>query len=205
MVFPSCLTDSNVRLVIDSSAAINITATGCAVQLVKALPNEIVVVDTVIAELEQGRRKGRPHPELFGQLVAAGHVTVVGLNEAASGDFEDLVIGPAVSTLDDGEAATLAFAVNDGAMPIIDERKAARICQKRFPRILMGCTADLLAHRDVEVALGKRALSNAVFSALQGARMRIPPQYTGWVVDLIGADRAATCNSLPLRARKRTG
>lgn len=202
MVSPSCLTDPAARLVIDSSAAINITATGCAAEIVEALPNELVAVDTIVAELELGRRRGRPHAALFHDLVASGHVRIVKLNESASTVFEDLVIGPAANTLDDGEAATLAFAANDGATPIIDERKAERICARRFPSVPVGCSVDLFSHSMIERALGQAALAEAVHRALTEARMRVLPRHLDWVIDLVGRERAAQCASLSRYVRR---
>jgi hypothetical protein len=55
----------------------------------------------------------------------------------------------------------------------------------------------------VEAALGRDALADAVFQALQTARMRVLTDYVAWVVALIGIDRALQCPSLPQRARSR--
>src|SRR5688572_12188652 len=77
----------------------------------------------------------------------------VQLNERESVIFEGLVIGSAVSTLDDGEAATIARAVGGAATPIIDERKVNRICRESYPEMQVGCTVDLLCHERVAAAL----------------------------------------------------
>jgi predicted nucleic acid-binding protein len=202
MASPSSLTDPAACLVIDSSAAINITATGYGAEILSALPNELVAVDTIVAELEIGSRKGRPHADLFQELVASGHIRIVKLDESSATVFEDLVIGPAANTLDDGEAATLAYAANDGAIPIIDERKAEKICARKFPALPVGCSVDLLSHGSVEAALGRGTLSEAVHRALTYARMRVLPQHLDWVIDLIGPEKAASCRSLSRLLRR---
>jgi hypothetical protein len=94
-----------------------------------------------------------------------------------------------------------AYATESGAIPVIDERKAKRICRERYPQVLLGCTVDLFTHPAVEASLGQSGLRDAVFAALQHARMRVLPQHIEWVVRLIGEDRARDCPSLPRAAR----
>lgn len=197
----SCLTDSPLPVVIDTSAAINLMASGFAAEIVSALPNRMIAVDTVLAELEPGRHRGRPHADLLKKIVASGGIEVVSLGETAVGIFESLVIGPAAETLDDGEAATLAYAVDIGAIPIIDERKATRICDWKFPDVQLGSTGDLFAHQAVLNSLGHDRLSHAILNALQQARMQVHPHFLEWVVGLIDNDQIAHCTSLPRSAR----
>ena len=119
--------------------------------------------------------------------------------------FENLIMGNASETLDDGEAATIAYAVEHGAIALLDERKANRICATRFPELGIGCTVDVLAHAAVMGALGGEQLGDAVFDALYHGRMRVLPHHTEWVIDTIGTDRAAQCTSLPLSLRTTSG
>jgi len=188
-------------VVLDASAAINLCAAGCADDILRALPNTALVVDAIPAELEQGRHRGRRDAETLCELVAAGLVRVVTLGEPAEAIFESLVIGGAAQTLDDGEAATIAYAVEHRSVAVIDERKAIRICGQRFPARRLGCTVDVFAHPDVLRTLGRERASQAVANALQLARMRVLPHHVNWVVDLIGAEQAALCASLPRSVR----
>jgi len=188
-------------IVIDTSVAINLMATGCAAQILRALPNRVFAVDAVSIELEEGRQRGRPDADLLDELVTAKKIEIVTLGDSAVAIFEELVIGAAAATLDDGEAATIAYAAAHGATAIIDERKANRICSERFPRMLVGCTVDLFAHPSVANALGSEKLAQAVFNALQLARMRVLPQHVKWVVDLIGKEQALACASLSRAAQ----
>ncbi len=112
-------------------------------------------VDAIIIELEEGRRRGRPDADLLNELVVAKRIEMVTLGNPAAAIFEELVIGPAAMTLDDGEAATIAYAVEQGAITIIDERKANRICGARFPKLRVGSTVDLFAHPAVMDSLGR--------------------------------------------------
>ncbi len=63
--------------------------------------------------------------------------------------FADLVGGAAADTLDDGEAATIACAMERSAIALIDDRKAIRLWAERFPHLAVGCTLDVLAQQHV--------------------------------------------------------
>ena len=135
------------------------------------------------------------------ELVTAGLMDVVKLEEEAERHFEQLVVGPAAMTLDDGEAATIAYALSRNSVAIIDERKATRICAERFPALRLGCTVDIFAHGDVQRSLGEAQLADALFNALHRGRMRVFPHHVEWVVTVIGKDRASRCACLPSTAR----
>ena len=197
----SCLIDSSAVIVADTSAAINLSATGFAPQILGALPNEFVLLDAVCDELESGRALGRKDAECIKQLMSEKLVKIVTLGEMGLQHFEQLVVGPAANTLDDGEAATIAYAVETDSIALVDERKAIRICADKFQSLHMGSTVDLLAHPEVQKTLGEGCLKSAVLNALLKARMRVLPHYVDWVVDLIGPDQAALCNSLPRSVR----
>lgn len=202
MESPTFLTDPAAPAVIDTSAAINLIATGCAGEILRALPNRVMAVDAIPRELEEGRRRGRKDADLLNELVAARLVEIVTLNDRATDTFEQLVIGPAAMTLDDGEAATIAYALELNGIAIIDERKATRICAGRFPALGIACTVDLFAHPEVARALGRKGLAQAMLNALRTARMRVLPHHIAWVVELIGAREAASCISLPRSIRQ---
>jgi len=78
---------------------------------VQALGHKFVIVDFVQAELEMGKQNGRRDADLLNGLVADQLFELVQLDGAAMAHFESLVIGPAISTLDDGEAATIAYSI----------------------------------------------------------------------------------------------
>jgi predicted nucleic acid-binding protein len=201
----SSLTDAQALLVADASTIISVNATGCAKRVIRALPNRVAVVDIVSGELEEGRQRKRQNADLLKKLVDAGHVEIVQLDEKGEEYFERLVVGAAQMTLDDGEAATIAYAVATSGIALIDEKKANRICGQRFPELRLAYTVDLFTHPDVQNQLGKEALADAVFNALCHGRMRVFPHHIEWVIGLIGADRARLCTSLPgpVRGAKR--
>lgn len=199
----SSLNDSTSLVVADASVAINLNATGFAASILEALPNRFAVVKEVALELDNGRRHGRNDADALNTLLAAGRVDLVQLGNPGIENFTSLVSGSAAETLDDGEAATIAYALEHGAIALIDERKANRICAERFRALATGCTMDVLAHNAVEAALGHSSLIDGVFNALSHGRMRVPVQHVNWVVNLIGPERAAQCVSLPKAVRRR--
>jgi predicted nucleic acid-binding protein len=147
------------------------------------------------------KRSGRDDAKLIGALVDEDLVTIAPLARLKEDHFEDLVAGPAAETLDDGEASTIACAIETKALALIDERKAIASCARKHPSLIIGRTVDVFAHDAVERALGHAALADAVFSTLQNARMRVSPHHEKWVVDLIGNARTRDCPSLPGRLR----
>ena len=202
MICPSCLNDPTVLLVADASVAINLNATKCAATILDALPNRLVVVEEVALELEAGRPKGRSSAEDLNTLVTAGQIEIVHLGNSGLSLFARLVSGPAGDTLDDGEAATIAYALEHNATALIDERKATKICSERFGPLPTGSTIDLLAHAIIAATLGRARLAEAVFNALYFGRMRVPTHYVDWVVNLIGCERTKECVSLPKSIRR---
>lgn len=203
MALPASFPDSGVVIVADASTAINLCASGRPREILRALPNRVVVLDVVLAELDNGRAKGREDGPLLNEIVSEGLVEVVRLGEQGMAEFEGLVIGPAIETLDDGEAATIAYALETGAFPLIDEHKANRLCARRFPTLRLGCTLDVFAHPEVGRSLGAAGLATAVFTALQRARMQVPSSRLEWTVNLIGPAQAIACSSLPMSLRNR--
>lgn len=197
----SCLIDPCLPIVADASTVINLNASGCAKAILRALPNRLVLTDTVLAELRTDKRNGRDDGKLVSALVEEDLVTIAALAHLKNDYFEDLVAGPAAETLDDGEAATIACAIETKAVALIDERKAIALCAKKHPSLIVGRTVDVFAHDAVERALGRAALADAVFNTLQNARMRVWPQHENWIFDLIGDSRASACPSLPARLR----
>jgi predicted nucleic acid-binding protein len=190
------LADPLPGLVGDASAVINVLASGAAGALTKSLSAPLRVVSAVNSELANGKKRWSSADQLSA-LVAAGSVEIVELDKAALECFESLVIGPAVDTLDDGEAATIAYAVATGTVALIDEKKGRRICGSRFPELVVHTTVDLLTSAHVVRILGQDALAEAIFKALHAGRMRVPATDYERVMTIIGMERAKLCASLP--------
>lgn len=193
----SCLDDASALLVADTSAAINLNASRSAAEVLHALPYKIAIVDVIQKELELGRKRGRRDAEFTNSLIGTNHLDVMSLGDGGWKHFEALVTGAAAETLDDGEAATIACAIERSGVAVIDDDKAIKLCALRYPSLLIASSLDLFGHRMVCEALGFERLAEAVFLALHDARMRVLSRHHKWVIDLIGVERATLCLSLP--------
>ena len=202
---PTSLTDPTLTIVADASAVISITASARAGLICSAIPNRLVVSDVVVSELDSGRSKGHANAVQLHELINSNLVEVAAMGNEAESHFESLVVGSARNTLDDGEAATIACALETGGIPLLDERKARRICKQRYPELSYGSTVDIFAHPEVGNTLGAAGLALAVLTALKESRMRVLPHHLDWVIDLIGLENAAECNSLPRTVRMSAG
>lgn len=191
------------RFVADTSTVINLNATQCAAEILAALPERIVVVDIVAGELEYGRRNGRTDADMLAELRKAGLVDVDSLGDTGEVVFEQLVAGGANETLDDGEAATIAYAVEHSLGIFVDDGKARRICRERYGSVRMRSSIEIFQHASLHNALRRERLVAAVMNALQIGRMRVLPEHIPWVVELIGHQNASACRSLPRRLCQR--
>ena len=198
MVCRSCLDERPASVVLDTSVVINVNGTGCADAILQALPNRCIVVEQVSLELQAGRRTGRGDADALAVLIEQKLVEHAQLGATGMRHFANLVSGSAAETLDDGEAGTIACAIERGAVALVDERKAIWICAEHFPSLGIGCTVDVLAQRDVRAALSS-SLADAMFNAFDRGRMRVPDHYGQCVLDFIGTTRAAACRPLAKR------
>ena len=197
----SCLSNQAAPIVGDTSTIINLNATGRASAILRAIPNRFMITDVVLDELREDVRSGRDDAQLAVWLVEEGLLSGVEIASLAGNDFERLVAGKAAATLDDGEAATIAYASEKQFTALIDEHKATKLCRAQYSSLLIGSTGDLLTLETVEAQLGRASLADAAYQALTGARMRVLPQHLDWIVELIGPERVGQCESLPMRVR----
>ena len=196
----SCLDDLATPLVADASVVINLIASGFAATILDTLAVPLRVPSEVQAEIEGGRRRGRPDADKLAGLVDGGKVAIVGLGAVGIRCFTSLVVGPARDALDDGEAATIAYAMEHDATILIDEKKATRLCNERFSHLTVGGTVDLIGNPAIQAELGED-LAEAIFNMLSVSRMRVAQHHLDWVVAQIGPQRAAQCAALPARYR----
>jgi predicted nucleic acid-binding protein len=192
-------------LVADASVWINLVAGARAADVIRVLAMRPQISRIALDELERGRDKGRRTAAALADLIKDGLVEVAELPSEAEDTFLNLVAGPVSQTLDDGEAATLALALQIGAVAIIDERKAINLARDRFPALQIISTAELLLSDAVRSVFSDEELGNVLYRALQEARMRVPEHLLEAVCACVGPERAAGCVSLPARARQSTG
>ncbi|TPK85703.1 hypothetical protein FJ936_09190 [Mesorhizobium sp. B2-4-13] len=189
------------HIIADTSVIINLNATGIASDIIRSLNVTLRASAVVRDELIDDRISGRNDADLAQQLVRDGLLQFVEFDDESEAVFESLVSGSAETTLDDGEAATLALAITSQGLAIIDERKAVRIAGDRFPALQLLATADLLQSDRILRALGNERLAQAVLRGLKGARMAVAERHHDWIIDLLG-DQIGECRSLPAALRR---
>ena len=204
MRLPNSAPDPGTVLVADTSFWINLAAMQRPAEILHALAAPVILADAALDDLKRGQARGRQSIEVVEALLAAGHTRVEALPPSALPAFAGLVAGEAADTLDDGEAATLALAHAIGGVAIVDEKKGRRLSAARFPSLPLAYTVELLLSSTVEGVLGQPRLSEAIFAALNLARMRVPTEMITAVIGLISPERAKICPSLPLYSRMPT-
>jgi predicted nucleic acid-binding protein len=191
----SCLADDLTPLILDTSVLINLHACSYGEQILAAIPNEILVSDVVVRELNHETSHTNGENQFIRGLISHAVVTEIHLNDQSYEVYENLICGP--SSLDDGEAATIAAAANLGFIPVIDERKGRARSKTLSGAKAAAWSLDLLLHRSVQTELGFSEYTKAIYLALHEGRMRIDEERCDAVVKLIGIERAIRCTSLP--------
>jgi len=201
MTYSSCLSDDLSPLILDTSVLINLHASTHGGRILHALPNDILVPEIVMAELEHETSRANGEHQFIQDLVTTGKVQLAVLSESECEVYATLVSG--ITSLGDGEAATIAIASCRRHQPVIDERKGRLQASTHCPGYQPGWSLDLFRHSQVVKALGSTESVHTLYLALRDGRMRIHEDHCDHVVGLIGIERALECNSLPgYKARK---
>jgi predicted nucleic acid-binding protein len=184
-------------LVLDASALINLLGTGIAGEVVKAASRPMLVEDYAFEEL---RRHPLPKQDIQSEIAAlldARLLQRVRMDDGARALFRELTDGDLTAGLDDGEAATIAYAMSHAAaIPVIDEKKASALFVQRWSSRTIVDTVTLLSQASVVDAFTEEQYGAAIHSALLYARMRVPKAARPWIRALLGDERAAQCPSL---------
>lgn len=202
MTPPSSWPDSGIPIVLDASAVINLNGSGAAHTILAALGRDFVVPQDVYDELRRGAANGRRDFEVLDDLILQKIVRLQDIGASGAELFESLTVGPSAMTLDDGEAATIAMAFELRGVAVIDESKGRRLALQFAPGVPQLASVEFFCHPLVERVLDS-SLADAVFNALQQARMQVLSTHHDWVVQLLGPERAPLCLSLPRSVRQR--
>jgi predicted nucleic acid-binding protein len=193
---PSRLTERHRTLVLDASVVINLLGSGRPADVLRLLGRQTVVEERALAEVRRDPSNGRPAQEALNALQMAGLIRCERLSRQGYLSFLALTGAAPPDDLDDGEAATIAHADDIAATPVLDDKKAARICVARRPDRAVLTTVDLLCSVELLSGLPSAELADLIFATLRNARMRVAPPLRPWVWALIGEDRGRTCPSL---------
>ena len=195
MTFSSYLADNETPLVLDTSVLINLHACTYGERILTALPHDIIVPEVVAKELKHETSKAQGEHGFLRNLATDAKVQITAMTEAEEEIFIQLVTVP--SSLDDGEAATIAIATARNFLPVLDEKKGRTKATDLAPHRIPGWSLDLIRHPSVLHNLCDEEVTNALYLALRDGRMRIPEEHCDDVVKIIGTDRAVECTCLP--------
>jgi predicted nucleic acid-binding protein len=190
-----------VPLVMDASAIINLLGTGMPAPLLRNLGMRVLVAGQALGEVRRHPIPNEPIAPAMAELKPAGLIEEVQLGSAGYSMFLELVANDLSGGLDDGEASTIAAALehHGEAIIVVDEKKAARIISMRWPERRCVDTVTVLAQARVRKGISDEVFGDALFSALKHARMRVPADGRDWIIGLIGAERVGQCPCLGIR------
>lgn len=190
--------ESRKAWVLDASVLINLLAGGRIREVLGGISASWCVVEQAANEVLRDPLDPRNEAPLDAYL-KNNPLSVVELHGPPLETFIALVSAPGSDSLDDGEAATLAYAHHVGGVAVIDEKKARGISAKQFIDLPVLSTVDLYRHPNVLKILGEHALTQAILASLRISRMRVPPEHDDWVRSMIGHEEARQCSSLKRR------
>jgi len=195
----SKLDDNPNPLVLDASVLINLIAMDAVAELLRALPGRAIVEEITLLEVLHDPRDGSSARAILDDLFRRGLLQEERMGDSALKTFLSLTGAQPPNDLADGEAATLAHALQHDGAAITDDKKASRIAHTLFPHLKVYCTLDILSSAPAIAALTSDEISLAVYQALIYARMRVPLRFDAWVRQCLGHDRVAQCVSLKRR------
>jgi len=181
-------------LVIDASVAINLLGTGRPADFLHILGQRVIIEETTYREVDRNPFNGNSGHDSLDHLVSKGLLHLERLSDEGYELFLELTGASSPDDLGDGEAATIAHSTIIGGIPLLDEKKGSRIARERGLTVMS--TLDLFRSQRILRAMRRDELADTVYAALIKARMRVPLEHRRWIVDLIGAGRAASCSSL---------
>jgi predicted nucleic acid-binding protein len=185
-------------VIADASVLINFLGTEIVGTLLAYLKRPLVMAEEAMGEVKRHPFPGANLAADLGRLRESGLVQVVQLGAIGRAHFYELTADDLMGGWDDGEAATIALAVERGdtSVVVLDEKKAARVLAERWPGRALTHSVMLLAQAQIRGSLSSTEFAKACCCALQHARMRVPAEAVEWMVDVIGSEQARTFTTL---------
>lgn len=187
--------------VLDASVLINFLGCGAADDILRTLPGQAWMEQRALAEvlLDPGRRL--PSIEQREALIESGALRAQALCGVGIERFLALVSDE--DRLDDGEAATIACALQLGGVAALDERKGRRVARERFRDLVLISTAGLFRTLVESGSMPEEQVRMLIVAALQKARMSVPSEDVDWVIGQVGVEVAEQCPSIRRSAIRR--
>jgi predicted nucleic acid-binding protein len=193
MNFSDSLNNDKLALVLDASVLISINSCTYGKEIFSAIPNKIIVPKVVIEEFNRGTSDKNFLPELLAAGVLAAEDTT---------DEHEELLEQLLTTLDDGESATIAIAIKSNSLPVVDERKGRARATFLHASLDPAWSLDLLLHPEFITKVGSEKATEAVYLALRESHMRISELRADEIISLIGIEKARECICLPGYGRR---
>lgn len=162
------------KLVLDASVWINLLATEQPWTIIHALGMQCLTPEDVLREVKRDPITRQTYSFDKHPFRRQPNVEIVELSAEELDLFVELVARDSVEALGDGEAAAIAVARMRQCAVALDDRKARRIVQSRYPEMRILMTVDILLHRGVRARLGEEASESAFAKAIKFGRMYVP-------------------------------
>ncbi len=108
-------------------------------------------------------------------LFEEGYLKLCRMSDVAYETYISLVSGPPTQTLDDGESAAIAVAVDGLGSVVLDDKKARRILSSRFELASPGSSLTLLLAAATRANWTLQELREAITAARIVSRMAVVP------------------------------
>lgn len=112
------------------------------------------------------------------------------MSEQAYDTYLSLVSGAPTESLDDGESAAIAIAVDGFGSVVLDDKKARRILSNRFTESTRGSSLSLFLAAATRANWSMQELRAAITAAREVARMAIVPEERILYAELFAATAA---------------
>ena len=159
-------------LVLDASVLFNLLGTGMPKELLQALAVPCWVEERTAAEIRRVPGQ-RTESAPLQPLLDNGCLKLCRMSERAYETYLSLLSDPSADTLDDGESAAIAIAVEGAGSVVLDDKKARRIFATRFPGVASGTSLSLIIEAARRAAWSEEKLRNAVTLACDVSRMAV--------------------------------
>ncbi len=160
-----------VAAIIDACSLINFYASAFFESILRDLLFQFYIVEQVkneslyIRKPDDSDRGFDYEPTMLDRYLNSDLLKVVKLET----DDEKVLFLNLADQLDDGEAATLAIAINRNMTVITDDKKAIRILRRDFPTIDYSTTLDIVKEWSERILIGnidlKKVLNNILIHA----------------------------------------
>lgn len=175
-------------LVLDASVLFNLLGTGRSTELLRALGVPCWVEERTAAEIR--RMPGqRTESAPLQPLIDDGCLNLLRMSEQAYETYLTLLSGPSTDTLDDGESAAIALAVDGLGSVVLDDKKARRILATRFPDVRSGTSFSLIVEAARRAEWSEQMLRDAVSMARSVSRMAVVFHERALFAELLAVDR----------------